>query len=66
MVQRVKDPAFSLQWLGLLLWRGLDPWSRKLQQVGPKERKKEIKNKIGTLSACLAYLSSQIICKRLF
>ena len=26
MAQWVKDPALSLLWLGLLLWRGFDPW----------------------------------------
>ena len=25
-MQQVKDLALSLQWLGLLLWRGFDPW----------------------------------------
>ena len=28
MVQQVKDPALSLQWLGLLLRHRLDPWPR--------------------------------------
>ena len=26
MVQWVKDPTLSLQWLGSLLWHGFDPW----------------------------------------
>ena len=26
MAQWVKDLVLSLQWLGLLLWRGFDPW----------------------------------------
>ena len=26
MVQGVKDPALSLQWLRSLLWHALDPW----------------------------------------
>ena len=26
MAQGVKDPVFSLLWLGLLLWRGFHPW----------------------------------------
>ena len=26
MVQQVKDLVVSLQWLGLLLWSGFDPW----------------------------------------
>ena len=26
VTQWVKDPVLSLLWLGLLLWRGFDPW----------------------------------------
>ena len=26
VAQCVKNPALSLQWLRLLLWRGFDPW----------------------------------------
>lgn len=29
MVQRVKDLVLSLEWLGLLLWPGFDPWPRE-------------------------------------
>ena len=28
MAQWVKDPALSLLWLWLELWRGFDPWPR--------------------------------------
>ena len=28
VVKLVKYPAWSLLWLGLLLWHGFDPWSR--------------------------------------
>ena len=28
MVQQVKDPAVSLQWLGSLLWQGFKPWPK--------------------------------------
>ena len=53
MVQQVKDLVVSLLWLGLLLWCGFDPWSRKfhMPQVRPK---KEIIIKI------------QILCKPIY
>ena len=43
LVQRVKDLELSLQWPGLLLWHGFDPWSRKFHtpQVWPKKRERE-------------------------
>ena len=31
--QQVKDWAFSLQWLGLLLWHGFDPWPGNLHML---------------------------------
>ena len=31
--QWVKDPALSLQWLGLLLWCGFDPWPRNFHML---------------------------------
>ena len=36
--QSIKNPALSLQWLGSLLRRGLDPWPRNfhMPQAGPK------------------------------
>ena len=40
MVQWVKDPALSLQWLGSLLWYKFDLWPRNLY-VLPKKKKKE-------------------------
>ena len=33
VVQRVKDLVFSLQWLGLLLWRGFDSWPGELPRA---------------------------------
>ena len=33
MAQRVKDLVLSLQWLGLLLWRGFDPWTRNFHML---------------------------------
>ena len=30
VAQGLKDPALSLQRLGLLLWLGFNPWSREL------------------------------------
>ena len=39
VAQKVKDLALSLQWLGLLLWSGLDPWPGNFHmlQVQPKK-----------------------------
>ena len=39
MAQWVKDPALSLQWLGLLLWHGFNPWPRKFHM--PRVHKKK-------------------------
>jgi len=39
-VQLVKDPALSLQWLGLLLWCRFDSWSRGRGGEQPKKKKK--------------------------
>ena len=48
MVQRVKDPALSLQWLGSLLWREFDPWPGKFYILRMKPKKKKKKKKIKT------------------
>ena len=39
MVQWVKDPALSLQQLGLLLWREFDPWPGNFQMPQFRPRK---------------------------
>ena len=45
MAQGIKDPAFSLLWLGLLLRREFDPWPQKLPYaVGMAKQKKKKKN----------------------
>ena len=47
MVLKVKDPAFSLQQLGSLLWCGFDPWPRNIhlsKNWQKKKRNKEKKN----------------------
>ena len=48
MAQWIKDPALSLQWLGLLLSLGFDPWPRNFhmpqlesKKEGEEGRKKE-------------------------
>ena len=44
MAQQVKDPALSLLWLWLQLWRRFHPWPRNfcmLQVRSEKEGKKE-------------------------
>ena len=42
MAQRVKDLMVSLQWLGLLLWHGLNPWPRNFCiTVGAARKKKK-------------------------
>ena len=44
-MQQIKDLALSLQWFGLLLWHGFDPWSGNVHmpQAWP-ERKKSFKS----------------------
>ena len=46
MAQWVKDLVLSLQWLGLLLWCGFDPWPRNFHmlEVQPKKKKKNLEN----------------------
>ena len=51
MEQRVKDLVLSLQWLGLLLWHGFNPWPRNFHTpwVRPpqkKDRQKEETSKL--------------------
>ena len=45
VVQWVKDPVLSLQWLGSLLWGGFDSWPRNfcMLQARPKKKKKKKK-----------------------
>ena len=43
MAQQVKDLVLSLQQLGLLLWRGFDPWPRNFHILQEGERKKKKK-----------------------
>ena len=40
IVHQVKDPAFSLLWLGSLQWHQFYPWSRNfhMPRVRPKEK----------------------------
>lgn len=40
VVQQLKDPVSSLQWLGLLLWCGFDPWFENFHML-IKERERE-------------------------
>lgn len=39
VVQEVKSLALSLQWLGLLLWRGLDPWPENFHMLRARTKK---------------------------
>ena len=60
--QWLKDPALSLQWLGSLLWHGLDPWPGNFHMLktGLKGKKKrmELGRKLGA--------SQIIVMKRVF
>ena len=43
-MQRIKDLVLSLQWPGLLLWYGFDPWPGNFHMLhghGPKKKKKK-------------------------
>ena len=46
MAPWVKDPALSLEQLGLLLWRRFYPWSKNfyMLQVWLKKKKKVVKD----------------------
>ena len=48
MVQKIRDPVFSLQGLGSLLWHGFDPWIRNFHMTGMQPKKREGKRKEGT------------------
>ena len=50
MAQWVKDPALSLQQLGLLLWHGFDPWpgNFRMPQVRPKKKSPKLEIHSGT------------------
>lgn len=39
MLQWVKDVAFPLQWLGSVLWRRLDPWSKNFHLLQFSQKK---------------------------
>ena len=41
VVQQVKDPALSLQWLRSLLRSGFDPWAGICHKCCPKKKKKK-------------------------
>ena len=43
VMQRVKDPALSLQWLRLLVWGEFSPWPENfyMPQIQPEKRKKQ-------------------------
>ena len=41
MVQQSKDLVLSLQWLGLLLWLGFDPWTWELPHATGMAKKKK-------------------------
>ena len=47
MVQWVKDPELSLQWLGLLLWHGFHPWPRNSHMPQGKKKVREMESGLG-------------------
>ena len=62
MVQGVKDPALSLQWLGLLLWHGFSHWhgnSQMLQTQPNKQTNNKTKQNIEFPSSWLSRLKTQ-------
>ena len=40
VLQRIKDPTLSLQWLGSLLWHGFDPWPGNFHMLHRQSKKK--------------------------
>ena len=58
MVQCVKNLALSLQWLGLLLWCGFDPWPKNfhMPQAQPKKRERaSARARTNQTKICLEY-----------
>ena len=47
MVQCVKNLALSLQWLGLLLWCGFDPWPKNfhMPQAQPEKESERVRER---------------------
>ena len=59
MVQWVKDPAWSLQWLGSLLWHDFNSWPGKFHRhkSGKKKKKKKKKTDLSIRIATVAFWS---------
>ena len=51
VVREVKDPALSLLWHRLVLWRRFNPWGEELPQPTEADKKKKKKKKKGVLAA---------------
>ena len=41
MAQQVKNPAWSLQWLGLLLWHSFSPWPCNFRRLWAQPKEEE-------------------------
>ena len=62
VAQWLKDPALSLQWLGLLLCHGFNPWPRNLHVAGMAREKVTLK-KGGFGFACFFLMIISIVIK---
>ena len=54
---RVKDPALSLQWLGLLLWHGFDPQPGNFHMPRAQPKKVLVKKTTEYQCSCLQVLA---------
>ena len=61
MVQWVKDPVLSLQWLRSLPWHGFDPW---LKGTAKKIRKEKIKAQIQWKTTSLQEIMCSLPCSK--
>ena len=58
--QWINDPVLSVQWLGLLLWHGFDPWCGNFHM--PQVKKKKKKKGFLTDTSAFLWLSSSLFC----
>ena len=68
MVQWIKNPVLSLQWLELLPWHKFDPWPRNFcrLRMPAKKKKKKKKDSLGHMfNAAMNYKMSNLQLERL-
>ena len=64
VVQQMKDPALSLQWLGSLLWCRSDPCQRNFHMLQVRQKKKKKKKKIIPMCVSLYFWQNVPVFKK--